>query len=246
MNDKKYIDKVLDDVLHEAIPIAEKEMMDELNKDIIDEAANKAAENLGNNLPEPEIIEFSKEHEEAMKRIFKKERNKLLIKKISKYSKRVAIFFLVLVVASSVTIFSVEAWRIKIMNFIIEMTQTHSEINFSEDNKGDTYTSDEITLGYIPEGFKLETSDISENSVNLIFKGEKNYFVFSMDAINSKMGIDTENAAVKKTMINGEEALYSTNNNVNILVWHNEEFLYKLSGTIEEKEMIKIAENIKK
>ena len=45
-------------------------------------------------MPEPEKVEFSKEHEEKMRKIFKKERNKLFFKKISKYSKRVAIFFL--------------------------------------------------------------------------------------------------------------------------------------------------------
>jgi len=226
MSDNKTLDKILDD--------------------IIDEAALIAAENLGKNMPESKIIEFSTEHEVEMKRIFRKERNKLLFKKILKHSKRVAIFFLALVVLSSVTIFSVEAWRIKIMNFIIETSQTHSEINFSEDNKGDTYTSDEITLGYIPEGFKLEKSDVSRKSVNLIFKDEDNYFIFSMDDINASMGIDTENASVKKIMINGQEAIYSSNNNVNILVWHDEDFSYMLSGKIGEKEIMKIAENIKK
>jgi len=131
------------------------------------------------------------------------------------------------------------------MNFIIEMNQTHSEINFGDDHTGDAYTSDEISLAYIPEGFKLEKRDANVNSVNLIFKEEDNYFVFSMDNISGKMGIDTENASVKKTMINGKEALYSSNNNVNILVWYDEEFSYTLSGNIEERAMVKIAENIK-
>ena len=220
--------------------------LDKIFDNLIDEAAHVAAENLGKNMSDPEIIEFSKKHEEVMKKIFKKERNKLLYKKILKYSKSVAIFFLVLVIASGITIFSVEAWRIKLMNFIIDTKQTHSDINFSEDNNGDTYTSDEISLGYIPEGFKLEKSDVRKTRVYLMFKGEDRYFAFSMNDINGSMGIDTENASVKKIMINGQEAIYSSNDNVNILVWHDENFSYKLSGKIEEKEIVRIAEKIKK
>ena len=70
--------------------------LDKILDDIIEKAAIIAAENLGKNMPEPEKVEFSKEHEEKMRKIFKKERNKLFFKKISKYSKRVAIFFFAL------------------------------------------------------------------------------------------------------------------------------------------------------
>ncbi len=127
------------------------------------------------------------------------------------------------------------------------MSQTHSEINFGEDGlKGDSYKSDEITLGYIPEGFKLDKRDVEGNMASLVFKGEKYYFVFSMNNITGSMGIDTENASVKKIIINDQEALYSSNSNVNILVWHDEKLSYILSGTLDEKEMIEIAENVKK
>ena len=87
---------------------------------------------------------------------------------------------------------------------------------------------------------------MSAGGIDLIFTGKENYFVFSMDDINSKMGIDTENASVKKMTVNGREAFYSSNDNVNILVWHDEESSYTLSGKIEEKEIFRIAENIKK
>jgi hypothetical protein len=192
------------------------------------------------------MVEFSREHENAMRKIFKKERKKLFFKRIQKYSKRAAVFLLVVMVMSGIAVFSVEAWRVKVMNFVIEISQTHSEINFREDSaKGDSYTSDEITLAYIPEGYQLEKRDVKNNRISLVFKGEEYYFVFSMSDITGSMGIDTENASVKKTAINGQEALFSSNNKVNILVWHDEDFSYTLSGTVVEMEMVKIAENIK-
>jgi len=221
--------------------------MDKIFDVIIAEAASIAAENLGRNMPEPEAAEFSKEHEATMQKLFSKERKKLFYKKVLKYSKRAAVFLLAVIILSGITVFSLEAWRVKVLNFVIETSQTHSEINFREGGlKGDSYTSDEITLGYIPKGYKLEKRDVKGNMVSLVFKGEKYYFVFSMNNISGSMGIDTENASVKKIIINDQEALYSSNSNINILVWHDEKFSYRLSGTLDEKEMMQIAGSVKK
>ncbi len=41
--------------------------------DLISEAASIAAEELGRNIPEPEAREFSKEHEDAIRKILNKE-----------------------------------------------------------------------------------------------------------------------------------------------------------------------------
>jgi hypothetical protein len=227
MNDSSTLDRLLDSIITEAAPIA--------------------AENIGKDFSEPETVKFSSEHETAMRKIFRKERNKLLIKKILRHSKRVAVFLLAVIIVLSITVFSVEAWRIKALNFIIEMNKSHSQINFGGNNaKGNSYAVNGINLGYIPEGFMLEKKDANNNMASLVFKGEKYYFIFSMSDIANTLAIDTESASIKKTNINGQDALFSSNNNVNILVWHDEELSFSLSGTIEENEMVRIAENIDK
>ena len=227
MNRKELYDKALDDLLHYAVPIAAKQMMDEME------------------LPEQDY-EFSEEHNAKMRKLFRKERNKLMLRKILKYSKRAAIIFLVTIIVAGISIFSVEAWRIKVLNFIVDMQETHSEINFEEGNaKGDTYTSDEISFEYIPSGFNLESSSLLQEKIYLLFKNEELYFEFKLRKIDVTIGIDTEKADVNKLTISGSEAIYSTNNNVNILVWNSGDFLYSLSGNIEKKELINIAEKIK-
>lgn len=227
--------------------MSNEKIFDRIFDDIVNEAASIATENIGRNMVEPEAVEFSKEHEAEMQRIFRKERKKWVHRKAAEYLKRVAIFLLIVMIVSGVAVFSVEAWRIKTLNFILEMSQTHSEINFEEGNaKGESYTSDGITLAYIPKGYKLEKKDIKNDMGSLVFKGKEHYFVFSVSDITNSIGIDTENASFKKTTINGQEALFSSNNNVNILVWHDEIFSYTLSGTVEENEILKIAKNIKK
>ena len=79
----------------------------------------------------------------------------------------------------------------------------------------------------------------------MLFKNEERYFEFKLRKIDVTIGIDTEKADVNKLTISGSEAIYSTNNNVNILVWNSGDFLYSLSGNIEKKELINIAEKIK-
>lgn len=228
MNDEKRLDALLDV--------------------LIEEVAKESAESIGQSYPEPEHQHvFSKRHEANMRKIFRKERNKLLFKKVTKYLQRAALFILVLTIISGATIFSVQACRVKFLNFITEITQIDTNINFMDKNsKGDSYSNDYITLDYIPDGFKLESSTGDNRQLVLVFKKADKGFRITINEVDSSLSIDTEKADIRKFMINGNEAMYSTNNNINILVWHDENFVYRLSGNLEEKELIKIAEKIKK
>lgn len=230
MDNKDLINKALDIMLQPAASDAEDKIVNDILK----------------NLDDNEHIEFSKEHELSMKKIFRNQRRKILLKELYFYSKRIAVFFLVVIVISGVSIFSVSAWRIRFLNFVIDMKQTHTEINFSEDGGNDTYTSDEISFGYFPDGYKLEERDIGEKDIYLRFRNGENYFSFSIDRIAGlTFGIDTEGANVKRLTINGGEAIYSAKANANILVWHDDDYVYHIIGNIEEKEAVLIAENMK-
>ena len=57
--------------------------------------------------------------------------------------------------------------------------------------------------------------------------------------------IDTEGGVKEDVIINKYSATYTSNDNVNTLIWHDEKNAYHLYGNIEKDELIKIAENIK-
>lgn len=225
----------------------ENKTLDKLFDQLIEEAANAVADRPASNGLEPEPVIFSPKHDEAMKEIFRHERRKLFMKKMLKNSKKVAILFLVLSFLLGVSISSVDAWRVKFLNFVMDIGQTNSEINFVEDEKtGDTYSSDDITLRYIPEGFKIVDSYSKMNGIYLSFQNGENSFKLQVQEVGSSLSADTENADMKKVKINEKEALYSSNNNTNLLIWHDDTYSYVLSGNIEGKEIFKIAENVKK
>nr|WP_312576973.1 DUF4367 domain-containing protein [Sedimentibacter sp.] len=191
--------------------------------------------------------EFSQKHEEAILKMFKKDHKSQFYCRIGTYSKRAAVVFFAIIVISVIAISSVSALRARFMNFILEMTQYDTDINFTDNaSKADSYKFDEITLEYVPEGFKLEKSELRKNHVYLAFGKEQGYFNFSTMDIGGSLSIDTEEANIKELIINEMDALYSENDNARILVWHDSETSYILTGNISERELIKIAEHIKK
>jgi len=231
MDKKEYvIDKALEAMLQAAASDSEDKMVDDLLEGF-----------------EGQSHEFSKKHRDDMQKLFKKEQRLKFQHRLQTYSKRSAVIFIAVIIISTIAISSVSAWKIKFMNFIIEMTQYDTDINFTDNgSKTDAYKFDEITLDYVPEGFKLEKSEVQEKHLNLTFGKEHEFFSFNTRDIGSSLSIDTEDANVKELMINGREALYSENDNNRILVWSDDETVYILTGNINERELIKIAEKIKK
>ena len=230
MNKNELIDKVFDEVLYYAVSLAEEEMMKELE----------------NNLDEK--VEFSKEHVANMQKIFKVYRQKLFYKKMVAVTKRVAIFFIIISVVGAISIMSVEAWRIKILNFFIEVKDNHSDIHLREEmSDNNSYKVADITFEYIPDGFTVENTNNTKNNLFIQFTNENNlYFSLNINDVDVNLSIDTENADLKKIFLNRVEALLSEKDTIKILVWHNDKYMFTLIGNIETSELIKIAENIKK
>lgn len=225
--------------------MTEKNTMDKLVDNLLTDAAKLAAKDLGNSFYKPEHIEFSEEHKLKMKKMFKKERHKQRMKSLSKYSMRVACFLLVLVIGSGITMFSVDAWRVKFLNFVHEANQPNTDYSF-KDNGSITHSNYEVALEYVPMGFEMIQSDSSKHHVTLAFENENQYFHFYMGDINANSSIDTENGTVEDIIINGYEGIYTSNSNINAIIWHDSEYEFSLIGNIPKDELIKIAENIKK
>jgi len=230
LNKNELIDKAFDEILYYAAPLAEEEMMKELKNDLDEE------------------VEFSKEHVANMKKIFKVYRQKLFYKKMVAVTKRVAIFFIIISVVGAISIMSVEAWRIKILNFFIEVKDNHSDIHLREEmSDNNSYKVADITFEYIPDGFTVENTNNTKNNLFIQFTNENNlYFSLNINDVDVNLSIDTENANFKKIFLNRVEALLSEKDTIKILVWHNDKYMFTLIGNIETSELIKIAENIKK
>lgn len=227
MDNKEYKNKVFEDVLQYAIEVAAKEMIDEM--------------------PEAEKVEFSDRHNKQMKKLFNLYHRKIITKKIPVYAKRVAVFFILFIMVSGVTISSVQALRVRFLNYIMSITQTNTEINLKDDDiSGDSYSTDYITFDYIPEGFKLDESNVyEENDLYISFKKDNFNFDLTVYSNDNTLNIDTEDANVRNIKINNCDGIVSEKDDIVIIFWYNDERSYVLSGNFDVDKMYKIAENIK-
>ena len=235
MNDKKY--KIVDDFdkdLKEALRICAKEFKE------IHES------------PTAPPVEFSSDFENWKKdylervRDFEYKRIKMIKRmRRKKYLKRIVVGVAAFITVAGITVFGVEALRIQVMNFFIELTDSYTKIDFTNEKADNPAESGNIKLDYLPEGFSLCKSEIEDDKVFLQFEKEAKYFNILRRGSNSAMNIDSENAEIERIDINGKEAYYSTNENINILVFHDNTYSYEISGNIEREEIISIAQNIK-
>ena len=221
------------------------ETLEAMLKSVAPEAEDKIVDNILNELNDEDDIEFSDTHVKKMQKLFKKERNKLVFKNLCIYSKYTAVVFLAILTVFGLSVVTVSAWRVKFLNFIVETRDTHSDIKFSENTTGSSYILNDINLGYIPDGFTLEQQELGDNRILLSFVNENSYFRFVRANTTMSTQIDTEDSYTKKLLIDSREAFFSLKDNVGILVWHDDDFVYRLTGNIDEKEMILIAENKK-
>lgn len=212
---------------------------------LLDQAAAEADARLGAQAETiDEDVVFSKQHEKQMKKLFRQERRREA-PKWAVYSRRAACVLLVCFLASGTVLFSVDAWRVNFLNFFFEAGKPNTDYHFGDEG-GISYADDDITLGYVPNGFVLTKKESSNHSLFLMFEREEQYFQFSVDDITIRANIDTENAIVTPIQINGVEGMLISNNNINAVVWHDDTLVYEFVGNISTEELLKIAKKVEK
>jgi len=201
---------------------------------------------------EEQKIEFSAEHNKKIKKILHKEQKRRTLKKYNNYLKKGVAVLIIAFIGIGVLTFSVEAYRVKFLNFIIEYTDRYTEIKYNTDNNSVdniNYTGKEslndsnLQLKYIPNGFSLKRGEKSDNSIYMFFENEDKYFIFSGNTDEGAVQIDTENAKVRKIYINNIECMLVEKNNTVRAFWINNEMFFSLAGNIEENEIIEIIKN---
>lgn len=214
-----------------------------ITDDILKLAAEIADREIGESLKDPEEeIVFSPEHEEKMHRLFRRERRKISRRKFAKFAARAACVLLVIAIGCGVTVYNVEAWRLRFLNFVLEKDKPNSAYNFKEGG-GINYSDDDVALNYVPMGFSLKRKDETSLSLFYLFESEDKYFYFETHSLDTDGTMDTENAVVEKTKVNGYDALFVSKNLWNMLIWCDSNAAYSVTGDISREEIEKIAKD---
>ncbi len=104
----------------------------------------------------------------------------------------------------------------------------------------------EITVGYIPEGFELESKDKSSKASYYKYTSSNNLmFTVYKAASSGEIDFDTENLNTKNITINNINYTYGTDafGNSNV-IWTEFDYMFRIDGNLPIEELLKVAETI--
>ncbi len=227
------------------------EIVKRLNDDIFIALFRKGAyEYLEDGLPESHSGSgdtLSDGSEKSIMRLIKKElRREKTRKAVSKFAKVAAIFVIVLAVCT-VTVVSVEAFRVPVFNLFIKDNDESTDISVGKEDPAHISTQENANAPiYIPAGYELSsTEEYADITKHIYTNADGGYIIIGKYGLGSYIGFDTEDAENKKVDINGYEALYSIKKGLIFLSFRTEEYAYLIDSSADVSEVIKIAESIK-
>jgi hypothetical protein len=188
---------------------------------------------------------------ESFERGRKKEVNrKKWMKRARKLSSRAAVFILVLIACMTVVTMSVEAFRIRFFNFFIEENENYTEIEKREDvsNQGvpDIEVENFFYLSYLPTGYSFESYTVVGDSIIIQYSSGEEIIIFNQSKGDANYQIDTEGADIRGIPVGEGSGKLLLKDGRSILLWSFDEYSYYIKAHINEEEIIKMAENLKK
>lgn len=190
-------------------------------------------------------IPLSEKFQKRMERLIHQQK-KFYYHWINTASKRVACILLLLALAATTVTFSVEALRDPFLRFVVETFEKGSRLIFPADSAEDQPI--ELMLpAYIPEGFSVSLDMSDPFTVFLLYENadEKKFSFLQQSTNGTTIGLNTEGVTSRKIMIlDTYEGLIFTHEEDANLTFATDEYVFNLTGTLSEEELLKIAQSI--
>jgi hypothetical protein len=202
---------------------------------------------LEENPPVEGDVVYSPKYIKAINKLFEKKEKRHTRWFDSVYKKVVAI-----IVAAMITIGSgvcVYAFQEPIAEFIAEIKDKFVEIFFGEADisKAPTEIETVYTLGYVPDGYTLESSENMRIRATTIWSNGEDEVVLWQYLISNKETFDNEISDYKTIWISDIKLNYIEKYEDKYFYWNNAEYVFELSvpNNISNDECIDIIESLK-
>lgn len=229
---------------------------------VIHHAAEKEGKIYLNEMAELKSSSENQPSAEAIKRfkrklITYKRKNKPRKKKqfISRFINKAAIFFLVLIIAFSTAMVSVQAFRIQVLNFLTDIQPEYTSFQIEENGSGTS--GEKLTVNwtntylpaYIPAGYEVDSFTYTEPLKEITYRSQKNKNLlidFSDNDSSNNVEIDTEDASVVKTVfVNDHKGTLVVKNSQTTVAWEMNHHIFVICTEENREETLKIAQNVK-
>lgn len=147
-----------------------------------------------------------------------------------------------------------EDFRVKTLNFVMEVFDDRTEIRFVPENMSSDASNSvvpRITAGWLPEGFELVSEECSEYSIWYEFAKldtEESISVNIMNMVDANTIIDTENADMRSVKVQGTDALLVDTDGIKQLAWQlfdgREWYIQIITRNVSTEDLLMFAKNI--
>lgn len=236
--------------------MADRKLMEEYENSVMSLAVSEMLEEFGKELEEeyknmddiPDNPEAGEKFYKALDREYRKGRIRSFGKKAATFGRYAVTVCAVIIVFFSISVVSVDALRIKFLDWLTNIHSTHTTYN-------DSYSiNDVISPSYLPDGYNLQLYSRDDTLTTQRFvngKGSSISISISTSITTpSNVVINTDNESTYSEFIdvNGNVAVYTQKDEISSLMWidGNTSYLITTSdNTISEDILVKIAQSLK-
>ena len=236
--------------------MADRKLMEEYENSVMSLAVSEMLEEFGKELEEeyknmddiPDNPEAGEKFYKALDREYRKGRIRSFGKKAATFGRYAVAVCAVIIVFFSISVVSVDALRIKFLDWLTNIHSTHTTYN-------DSYNiNDVISPGYLPDGYNLQLYSRDDTLTTQKFvngKGSSISISISTSITTpSNVVINTDNESTSSEFIdvNGNAAVYTSKDEISSLMWIDENTSYLITtsdNTISEDIIVKIAQSLK-
>lgn len=220
-----------------------KDKNEELFDHIIEYGASSWADDISpDDIPEEDL---SDQLNQKMDNMFSSARKRANRKRRFITARRIAAVFVVLLTMASITVMSVDAFRVPVLNFIFNRSDQQNKFGISVDNPSN---KDNFIFGYIPSGYSFSEKTILGKQQGFIYEySNKNGSTIHI-TIQTEANYDYY-ASLDKTLysklIYNHNTYYYMQNQSSELFWYSNKYIFNIKARLSKNEILRIADNIK-
>lgn len=186
-------------------------------------------------LPE---VEYSKKHERWKKNLFNKMRGGYYHRFTTKTIKVMLVAAILMALLMTAFVFPSSREN------TLDNLNAFSIFKITKHNKNSV--NGEIKVGYIPEGFEIESKDQAGKQLIIKYTTEyESFFTIFKSSSSMKMKFDSENYVTEEIIVDNIKYTYCEGNEgVNNIVWTKNDYVYRMDGTLSKDEILKIAKTV--
>lgn len=181
----------------------------------------------------PEIpATLNKKCRQAIDSAFAEQKRKHSLKQISRFAAKAAAIFLVVLGLSTVTVLSVDAFRVPVLNFIVDQSGEFSKVTSSVKVESTTDSVSATIMRFesnLPEGYQVYQKNIGKAMGSIRCTNSQDFVIaLEISQTKSDLAVDTEDADFVEVELGDYPAAFQEKNGYQLMWIGENEVLYIL------------------